>query len=139
MKLKRLVVLCAALVSARAFAASEEQGALVEKVAVRNRLFLTGGRFELGVNFGFGLISQLTEHYTGNLQLSRFNALKKQDQVLLTLRLDNFRDLDFHFVTPLTFQPDDKIELSCTPNPQPDGSTCDASVYYSGYFKNPPS
>jgi len=42
-------------------------------------------------------------------------------------------------VTPLTFQPDDKIELSCTPNPQPDGSTCDASVYYSGYFKNPPS
>lgn len=76
---------------------------------------------------------------SGSLQLSRFNALKNQDQVLLTLKLDNFRDLDFHFVTPLTFQPNDKIELSCSPNPQPDGSACDGSVYYSGYFKNPPS
>jgi hypothetical protein len=85
------------------------------------------------------LVFENPNGYTGSLQLSRFNALKKQDQVLLTLKLDNFRDLDFHFITPLTFQPNDKIELSCTPNPQPDGSTCDASVYYSGYFKNPPS
>jgi len=85
------------------------------------------------------LVFENPNGYTGNLVLSRFNALKKQDQVLLTLKLDNFRDLDFHFVTPLTFQPNDKVELSCTPNPQPDGSTCDASVYYSGYFKNPPS
>jgi hypothetical protein len=85
------------------------------------------------------LVFENPNGYTGSLQLSRFNALKKQDQVLLTLKLDNFRDLDFHFITPLTFQPNDKIELSCSPNPQPDGSTCDASVYYSGYFKNPPS
>jgi hypothetical protein len=85
------------------------------------------------------LVFENPNGYTGNLQLSRFNALKKQDQVLLTLKLDNFRDLDFHFVTPLTFQPNDRIELSCSPNPQPDGSSCDASVYYSGYFKNPPS
>jgi hypothetical protein len=85
------------------------------------------------------LVFENPNGYTGNLQLSRFNALKNQDQVLLTLKLDNFRDLDFHFVTPMTFQPNDKIELSCSPNPQPDGSTCDASVYYSGYFKNPPS
>jgi hypothetical protein len=73
---------------------------------------------------------------TGDLKLSRFNAKTNQDQVLLQLKLDNFRDLDFHFITPLTFQKNDKIELSCTP---PEGTTCDASVYYSGYFKNPPS
>jgi hypothetical protein len=85
------------------------------------------------------LVFENPNGYTGNLHLSRFNALKKQDQLLLTLKLDNFRDLDFHFVTPLTFQPNDRIELSCSPNPQPDGSSCDASVYYSGYFKNPPS
>jgi hypothetical protein len=85
------------------------------------------------------LVFENPNGYSGNLQLSRFNALKNQDQLLLTLKLDNFRDLDFHFVTPLTFQPNDKIELSCSPNPQPDGSSCDASVYYSGYFKNPPS
>jgi hypothetical protein len=73
---------------------------------------------------------------TGDLKLSRFNAKTNQDQVLLQLKLDNFRDLDFHFITPLTFQKNDKIELTCTP---PEGTTCDASVYYSGYFKNPPS
>jgi len=73
---------------------------------------------------------------TGDLKLSRFNAKTNQDQVLLQLKLDNFRDLDFHFITPLTFQKNDKIELTCTP---PEGTSCDASVYYSGYFKNPPS
>ena len=73
---------------------------------------------------------------TGDLKLSRFNAKTNQDQVLLQLKLDNFRDLDFHFITPITFQKNDKIELTCTP---PQGTTCDASVYYSGYFKNPPS
>src|SRR2546421_2960368 len=83
------------------------------------------------------LVFENPNGYSGDLKLSRFNALKKQDQVLLTLKLENFRDLDFHFVTPLTFQPNDRIELSC--NPQPEGSACDASVYYSGYFKNPPS
>src|SRR3982074_111905 len=66
---------------------------------------------------------------TGGLKLSRFNAQTKQDQVLLQLKLDNFRDLDFHFITPITFQKNDKIELTCTP---PQGTTCDASVYYSG-------
>jgi hypothetical protein len=73
---------------------------------------------------------------TGDLKLQRFNAKTNRDEVLLQLKLDNFRDLDFHFITPLTFQKNDKIELTCTP---PEGITCDASVYYSGYFKNPPS
>ena len=81
------------------------------------------------------LVFENPNGYSGDLTLSRFNALKNADQVLLTLKLDNFRDLDFHFVTPLTFQKGDKMELSCI---QPDGSTCNASVYYSGYFKNPP-
>jgi hypothetical protein len=73
---------------------------------------------------------------TGDLKLQRFNAKTNRDEVLLQLKLDNFRDLDFHFITPLTFQKNDRIELTCTP---PEGTTCDASVYYSGYFKNPPS
>jgi hypothetical protein len=83
------------------------------------------------------LVFENPNGYSGDLRLSRFNAQKKQFQVLLTLKLENFRDLDFHFISPLTFQPNDRIELSC--NPQPEGSACDASVYYSGYFKNPPS
>ena len=81
------------------------------------------------------LVFENPNGYTGDLKLSRFNATKSTDQLLLQLKLDNFRDLDFHFIAPLTFQKNDKMELSCI---QPDGSTCDASVYYSGYFKNPP-
>jgi len=61
----------------------------------------------------------------------------KADQVLMTIRLENFRDLDFHFVTPVVFKENQTMTLSCSPDPS--GSKCDAAVYYSGYFKNPPS
>lgn len=81
------------------------------------------------------LVFENPNGYSGDLTLLRFNADKQKEQVLLTLKLDNFRDLDFHFITPLTFKKSDRMELSCV---QPDKSSCDASVYYSGYFKNPP-
>jgi len=61
----------------------------------------------------------------------------KADQVLMTIRLENFRDLDFHFVTPVVFKENQTMTFSCSPDPS--GSKCDAAVYYSGYFKNPPS
>jgi len=61
----------------------------------------------------------------------------KDDQVLMTIRLENFRDLDFHFVTPLVFKENQTMTFSCSPDPST--SKCDAAVYYSGYFKNPPS
>ena len=63
--MKRALVLLLALSALPAAAADDE--ALVEKVAVRNKLFTTAGRFELGVNFGFAVLTQLTEHYTGNI------------------------------------------------------------------------
>src|SRR5439155_339182 len=40
---------------------------------------------------------------SGTLYLVRREA-NKPDQVLMTLRLENFRDLDFHFVTPVVFK-----------------------------------
>lgn len=73
---------------------------------------------------------------SGTVYLVRREA-NKPDQVLLVLRLENFRDLDFHFVTPLVFKEGQTMTLSCSPDPT--GSLCNASVYYSGYFKNPPS
>jgi outer membrane beta-barrel protein len=73
MKVRALFMLFA-LTALPALAADEEQGALVEKVAVRNRLFTTAGRFELGLNLGFAVLTQLTEHYTANLDLS-FNIV----------------------------------------------------------------
>jgi hypothetical protein len=73
---------------------------------------------------------------SGTIYLVRREA-GKADQVLLVLRLENFRDLDFHFVTPLVFKENQTMTLSCSPDPS--GSLCDAAAYYSGYFKTPPS
>ena len=63
----------------------------------------------------------------GTLQLLRGSL------VLMNLRLENFRDLDFHFVTPIVVKSGEKLTLtaSCTSS-----GTCDPSVYYSG-FTNP--
>jgi outer membrane beta-barrel protein len=62
--LKILGCLAAALVATTA-AADEAQ--LVEKVAVRNRLYSVAGRWELGANFGVSLLSKLTDSYNLNL------------------------------------------------------------------------
>lgn len=58
-----------ALSSGLAFA-EEGDEELVEKVAVRNRLFTPGKHFELGANIGFTLLPRLTEHYVLNLQVA---------------------------------------------------------------------
>lgn len=58
--------------------------------------------------------------------------LKRGPLDLITLRLENFRDLDFHYVTPIVVQPGENLALvvSCT-----GAGTCDPSVYYSGFSK----
>ena len=52
--------------------------------------------------------------------------LRRNDDELLVLRLENFRDLDFHFVTPIVFGPGDRLRLTCDDCEQ-------AAVYYSGF------
>jgi hypothetical protein len=58
--------------------------------------------------------------------------LKRGSLDLITLRLENFRDLDFHYVTPIVIQPGENLVLvvSCS-----GGGTCDPSVYFSGFTK----
>ncbi len=85
------------------------------------------------------LVFENPNGFSGDLKLLRFNAANKQDQVLLQLKLENFRDLDFHFITPLTFKHDDTMRLIChLDSATAESVSCDAYVYYSGYFKNPP-
>lgn len=62
---------------------------------------------------------------TGTLQLQR-DAF-----TLITLRLDNFRDLDFHYVTPIVIKAGESLVLAVHCDTQP----CDPSVYYSGFTK----
>jgi hypothetical protein len=55
----------------------------------------------------------------------------RDDVQLLQLRLDNFRDYDLHFVTPIVLTAGQSLNLSlaCTIGGQP----CDPAVFYSGY------
>ena len=65
---------------------------------------------------------------SGTLQLFR------DEFVLVTLRLENFRDLDFHYVTPILVQPKQtlRLEVRCTGE---NASPCDPSVYFSGFIR----
>ncbi len=57
--------------------------------------------------------------------------LRNTDQ-LIQLRLENFRDYDLHFVTPIVIASGDSLNLSlsCT-----SGGTCDPAVFWSGYLR----
>ena len=50
---------------------------------------------------------------------------------LLQLRLENFRDYDLHFVTPIVLQDGQSLNLSLTCKSSP----CDPAVFYSGYLR----
>ena len=55
--------------------------------------------------------------------------LARSGEALLVLQLENFRDLDFHFVTPIVVASGQDLALVC-----PTG--CDgAALYYSGYLR----
>ena len=55
--------------------------------------------------------------------------LARSGEPLLVLQLQNFRDLDFHFVTPIVVASGQELALVC-----PTG--CDgAALYYSGYLR----
>lgn len=76
-----------------------------------------------------------TSIYITDLVFSNPNAgsgelrFLRDDEELLVLQLDNFRDLDFHFVTPIVFGADQPLRLDCL-------GTCDgAALYYSGYAR----
>jgi hypothetical protein len=72
--------------------------------------------------------------YVTDLVFSNPNAstgalrLRRSGQDLMVLRLENFRDLDFHFVSPIVVGPGQQLRLVCE-------GPCDAAagLYFSGY------
>ncbi len=56
----------------------------------------------------------------------------RNDVPLMRLRLENFRDYDVHFVTPIVIGPKDSLNLSLVCE---SGGTCDPAVLYSGYVR----
>jgi hypothetical protein len=63
---------------------------------------------------------------SGTLQLLRDGF------VLITLRLENFRDLDFHYVTPIVVQKGQKLVFTATCS---SSGACDPSVYFDGFVR----
>jgi hypothetical protein len=52
--------------------------------------------------------------------------LRRGDEALLALKLEHFRDLDFHFVTPIVFEAGERLDVWCP-------SCSDAALFYNGY------
>jgi hypothetical protein len=59
-------------------------------------------------------------------------ALLRDGQPLIEERLENFRSLDYHFVTPIIVAAGHELALSLTCTA---GAECDPSVLYSGYLR----
>ncbi|MCY7418897.1 MAG: hypothetical protein LH650_10445 [Chloroflexi bacterium] len=53
--------------------------------------------------------------------------LRRSGQDLMVLRLENFRDLDFHFVTPIAVGPGQQLRLAC------EGPCEAAGLFFSGF------
>jgi hypothetical protein len=73
---------------------------------------------------------------SGDLTLQR--TTPTGTTAVLVLRLENFRDLDFHFVTPISVRAGETLSLiaSCTPPTTPGTSPeCTPAVFYSGYVE----
>ncbi len=58
------------MVAGNAWAQAADEAELVEKVAVRNRLFTVANRWEVGGNVGFTLLPQLTDHFNFNASVA---------------------------------------------------------------------
>jgi len=100
---------------------------------IDGRLFLTGpGQTSFTVPAGRTLrvtdiVLQNPAADTGALRV------KRGDQVLLEVGLENFRTQDFHFVTPITFSGDQKLvlEAQCTGAAAGGAGSCTPSALFS--------
>ncbi len=89
---------------------------------------ITDGRFALT-----DVVLQNPEADLGLLQIRRGATA-----VLFEVRMENFRDLDYHFVTPTIFDDGQAVTLTVDcENPPP--TACQASAYFSGVLQSSPA
>ena len=69
----------------------------------------------------------------GLLQVKRGN-----DDILIEVRLENFRDLDYHFVAPVTFGPGTQVVVNvrCEVDAP---LTCNSGAYFNGFISQGPA
>lgn len=109
------------------------------RIALNGSSSETTSVLHIDPNGGVSITDLIFENPDGNSGLIQ---LKRGGEVLLSMRLENFRDLDFHYISPLLFygqqvepnKKDNTITLYCKPD---SGSSCTASLQLSGYSKQP--
>ncbi|MBF6606473.1 MAG: hypothetical protein IVW53_12905 [Chloroflexi bacterium] len=100
---------------------------------------LVDGRLSVDGTNPTGVTPSKTTLYVTDLVFANPNGragtmdLTRGSVILMELRLENFRDLDYHFVTPIVVSSGKSLVVSVTCT---SSGPCDPSVYYSG-FTNP--
>lgn len=64
-------------------------------------------------------------------------SVQRGDQVLFQVRLETFRDLDYHFVSPLAFPGGSEVRLVVRCE-NPAGRACEPAMYLSGFMRTIP-
>ena len=85
------------------------------------------------ITIAAGRTLHLTDLILGNPEgASGSLNLVRNGTILIDVRLENFRDLDYHFVTPIEVQAGEILQLnaSCAPG-------CSPSLFYSGFISVP--
>jgi len=88
--------------------------------------------FPIDADNEFSLTDVLLQNPNGD---SGRLAIMRDDQILYESALENFRDLDFHFVSPYEFAPGDRIVLQVTCDVAGKGATCSAAASFAGFVR----
>lgn len=64
--------------------------------------------------------------------------IQREDDVLLVFGLQNFRDLDYHFIQPARFSEEDRLVVTVTCGNEAAAGPCSPSVYFTGQSLKPP-
>ncbi len=83
-----------------------------------------------------GKVFSLTDIFLQNPQGDRgLLTVKRGDATLLSVRLENFRDLDYHFVSPMVFTAGQQLILAVQCENQAGGAGCTPAAYYGGFLR----
>lgn len=92
--------------------------------------------FTVGEGESFAMTDIILQNPAGNRGTLE---IRRGANVLLVVALENFRDLDYHFVGPIIFEEGESLvlALTCTEVTATEASTCSAAAYISGQATAP--
>ncbi|MGH9034984.1 MAG: hypothetical protein ACRD0O_04410 [Acidimicrobiia bacterium] len=65
--------------------------------------------------------------------------IRRGDAVILRVNLSNFRDLDYHFVSPLSFKAGQELVMAVSCANPAEGPRCTPAAYFAGFTEETPA